>query len=89
MTELLSKRVTVVWAVLVGATLLSLVLGVTHGIGDARVAAGVLLTVAFVKVWLVGMHFMELREAPANLRGFFTGWCVITGLGVITMLVVA
>ena len=32
----------------------------------------------FVKVFLVGHQFMELRIAPEALRRSFLGWCVST-----------
>jgi hypothetical protein len=43
------------------------------------------MLVAFVKMFLVGTYFMELREAPQVLRGVFLGYCllvfsVVTGM---------
>jgi hypothetical protein len=38
-----------------------------------------LIAVAFVKVRLVGLYFMELRAAPLALRVVFEGWVVATG----------
>jgi hypothetical protein len=39
--------------------------------------------VAFIKVFLVGMYFMELREAPKVLRGVFCGYCLLV-FGLVT-----
>lgn len=69
-------RVTAVWALLVGATLLSFWLGTDHGLSSAEARTLVILVVAFVKVRFVGLYFMELRTAPVALRALFEGWCL-------------
>ena len=63
------------WAVLVAATLVSWWLGDGHE--AARTATVAVLAVAFVKVYLVGIYFMELRALPSPLRLAFTAWCVL------------
>jgi Prokaryotic Cytochrome C oxidase subunit IV len=35
------------------------------------------LLIAFIKVRLVGLYFMELRGAPTVLRGLFEAYCAI------------
>lgn len=77
LVTLLRNRISVVWFVLVAATLLSLSLGTGHGIDSHRAASVAVLLVAFVKVFLVGMYFMELRAAPNALRGLFCGYCLL------------
>jgi hypothetical protein len=57
-----------VWTLLVVATITS------WSLGGATVAV---LVVAFVKVRLVGLYFMELRSAPVPLRLLFEGWVVV------------
>ena len=54
-----------------GATLASWYLGDGHG--STKLATIVVITVAFVKVFVVGHYFMELRDAPIPLRGTFGG----------------
>jgi hypothetical protein len=78
-------RVAAVWAVLVLATAASWMLGGEHLIHRQDAAAIAVIAIAFVKVRLVGMYFMELHGAPAALRLAFQGWCavafaVLTGL---------
>ena len=76
---LLGRRTTLVWAALVAATALSWWLGPGHGLLlPTRVAAGVVLLVAWVKVWFVGAEFMELRAAPWLRRGVAT-WLTVVG----------
>lgn len=78
MTEiqsLLRNRVSVVWLFLIAATAISWALGSNHGI-DHRSASVVILVVAFAKVRFVGIYFMELKEAPLPLRGFFEAYCI-------------
>lgn len=74
------KPSTVVWFVLMLATLASWALGADHTflVGDARVATSLVLALAFFKVQLVGTHFMELNHAPRALWAVFSGWVVLT-----------
>jgi hypothetical protein len=71
--DLLRDRITVVWAGLVLAALVSWLLGIGHEL--PAVSAGVvILLVAFVKVRFVGRYFMELRDAPIPLLILFETW---------------
>ena len=69
---------TVVWVVLVLATVVSWALGSDHGVeGDwRRVASVAVLIVAFVKVRFIGMYFMDLRDAPLPLRAGYQLYCL-------------
>lgn len=74
---------TVVWAILVVATLVSWAVGSEHGPGSA--VALLVLGVAMIKVRFVGLDFMELRRAPSLLRAVFESycmalWCVLAGM---------
>lgn len=85
LATLLRNRITAVWFVLIAGALMSTDLGTGHGISSHQVASVIILLVAFIKVFLVGMYFMELREAPNVLRGVFCGYCllvfsVVTGM---------
>lgn len=73
--SLLRARFTVVWVLLVAATLLSFWLGTDHGLSSAQSRTILILVVAFVKVRLVGLYFMELRTAPGALRALFEAYC--------------
>ena len=75
--SLLRNRISVVWFLLIAATLLSLSVGTGHGLDSHRGASVAVLLVAFVKVFLVGMYFMELRAAQNVLRGLFAGYCLL------------
>jgi len=44
---------------------------------ESHAAQAVVMTIAAVKLHLVGMHFMELRHAPLVLRVLFDAWIVI------------
>jgi hypothetical protein len=85
MVSLLKTLPTVVWLLLVAATMTSWFLGTNHGLstsGQSLVGA-VILVVAVVKVRLVGTYFMELRNAPAVLRSLFNLYCIVL-LGVLS-----
>ena len=53
---------------------------------DPRMAGSIVLIVAFLKVRLIGMHFMELREAMRPLRLLFNAWTVIMMVILLAML---
>jgi hypothetical protein len=44
--------------------------------------------VAFLKAYLIGTEFMEVRRAPAVLRGLFSGWVVLFAVAITTLDVV-
>lgn len=75
--RLIRRPATIVWLILVAATLTSSWLGEGHG--ARRVATVAVIIVALVKVFLVGQYFMELRRAPLALRLAFGGWVVVIG----------
>ncbi|MCX2929979.1 cytochrome C oxidase subunit IV family protein [Mycobacterium sp. CVI_P3] len=82
LVPLLRTRTTVVWFVLILATLLTWSLGGRHhvpGVGGGNSLAGFsILLIAFIKIRFIGMYFMELRHAPMALRGAFEAYCVVT-----------
>lgn len=64
---------------LASLTIISWILGTQHGLGgsDHVPASLIIFVVAVFKVRLVGLYFMELRDAPLALRGIFEGYCVV------------
>lgn len=78
------SRLTAIWLLLMGATILSWLLG--HGdFGDARLVSATVIVIAFIKVRFVGLDFMELRNAPRGLRAAFETWLVVVA-GALTLL---
>jgi hypothetical protein len=75
--SLLRQPATPVWLGLVLITCVSWWLGTGHGTSNHKIAAVVLMVVAFTKVRFVGMYFMELRAAPLALKLIFQCWCVV------------
>jgi len=77
MTTMLRTRASAIWIVLVLATTLSWTLGSESGFGTEshKIASVVILVVALFKVRLVGLYFMELRDAPTALRAIFEFYC--------------
>jgi hypothetical protein len=70
---------------LIVLTVISWWSGAGHGLGsDAHsLATALVLVIAFAKVHLVGMHFMELRRAALPLRLVFDTWVVIVPMALI------
>jgi hypothetical protein len=74
MTMTMTRRVTLVWVLLLCLTFVSFAVGIEQGAGVASAAAVVILGLALYKVRLIGIHFMDLRVAPRPLRLLFEGY---------------
>jgi len=81
MKALIQSSATLVWGLLMLATGLSWWLG-THQSGSATTghssATIIMMLVAFFKVRLVIMYFMEIRDAPLPLKLACEGWVAVT-----------
>jgi hypothetical protein len=77
MGTLVRTPASLVWLVLCGLTLLSWVLAGSGPSGSQLVASLAIIVVAVFKIRLVGLYFMELRDAPTAMRGVFEGYCVV------------
>lgn len=76
MTTLLRGNVSLAWLLLTAMTVVSWALGTEHGFGGNHLAASlVIIVVAVFKIRVVGLYFMELRDAPIWLRAGFEGYC--------------
>lgn len=73
--QFIRNRAGLSWLILIAATLVSFAVGAEHGTGAGVVV--VVLAIAAIKVRLVGLDFMELRDAPKALRSVFEGYCVL------------
>lgn len=87
MTTLLRSNTSLAWAALVVLTAATWTLG-THGFaGTQEPTSLVIIGVAVFKARLVGLYFMELRDAPRWLSRGFEGYCVVLFLLLGSMLV--
>lgn len=68
--------VTFVWMVLMLATCAS-TWWLKSGASTSMIATAAILVIAAVKVRLVMIHFMELKDAPIKWRLFFEAWVVV------------
>ena len=83
------RAATLAWLVLLAATLLAWALGSSAQLNSSTfklVKTGVVLT-AFLKVWLVGFQFMELRSGPRIMLYAFSAW-VLTICLVLTVIII-
>ena len=76
MMWLFKSRSAAIWLLLVVVTLCSWESAAIAG--NRHIAATCVLLLAFFKVRLIGLEFMELRTAPPALRVAFEVW--VTGL---------
>ncbi len=80
-----TRRLTLVWAALLALTFGSMLVGVEQGAGFASTAAIILIGVAMVKVRMIGLHFMDLRVAPAPLRLLFEGYVLAVFVALVAL----
>ncbi len=67
----------IAFAVLVGITLVSSLVAESSWVAvraPGTVTEVLVIVLAGVKMHIVAEHFMELKSAPAWLRGLMTGW---------------
>jgi hypothetical protein len=87
MTAWMSRhRITLLWCLLVLATLLSLEFG--HGLvfgHRQRLAAIAILLIAYLKARVVFLDFMELRHAPLPLRLVFEAWGILASGAIVVL----
>lgn len=87
-SRVLADRQTAVWLVLVAATVLTAVVGLEQH-GDTTAVGLLLLAIAFVKIRLVALHFMEIRDAPLPLRILVESYVGVTFLALTVIYLVA
>lgn len=81
----LRNPVNLIWVVLMVTTLGSWWLGADHD-GDVRQLATVgVIVLAFAKVQLVGLYFMEVRHASRLLQGLFAAYVAAVGGGLVLL----
>lgn len=87
MTSFIPGRIWIVWLVLVVATLFSWWTAAGHPFDTSAAQLGGVIAVAigFGKTWLIGRHFMDLRDASCVLRRAFDAWTVLVGGSVVAL----
>jgi hypothetical protein len=75
-----TRRLTLVWALLLALTFGSFVIGIEQGAGFASAGAVLIIGIALLKVRLIGIHFMDLRIAPRALRVLFEVYLLVVFL---------
>jgi hypothetical protein len=77
MTHYSTKRITAIWGILVGLTIFSVTCLQSLGSDNGhRLGAASVITIAFLKVRIVGLEYMELGSAPVLLRFLFEAWVI-------------
>ena len=87
-SSLRSHPITRVWLLLAALTAFAWWLGLDGAGGDGREArplAVALIALAFSKVRLVILHFMEIRHAPTPVRMVFEAWVIMVCATVIAL----
>jgi hypothetical protein len=77
--RLLCARISVVWLLLIAATVLSWKLSHGFGLSGPRSAGSAVIVVALVKVRFVILDFMEIRGAPLAMRVTGELWVALIG----------
>jgi hypothetical protein len=72
------SKETAVWLLLAGLTMVSWLLGNKYSVLEPdqfRYMTAAVVVLAFFKIRLVVMYFMEILHAPLPLRAIFEIWC--------------
>ena len=87
MRNLIFSKETAIWIVLMLISIFSWVVGINHGMlfEKAFLESAAILILAFFKVRLVIMHFMEVGHAPTTLRLSCEAWVFVSCIGLIIM----
>jgi len=88
LVALLRNRISLIWFVLIAATLISWWIG-TGDAANPQLGTAAVFVVVFIKVRLIGLYFMELRDAPLPLRLLFEGYCLIVCTTLLVMYLTA
>lgn len=86
-TSTFPRRTVIVWVLLVSATCITYWLGTNHPLANisVRLATTTAILLAFLKVWFVGMYFMEVRDSPLTLKIAFGVWITMIGGGLVVL----
>lgn len=87
MTSFIPGRIWIVWLVLVVATLFSwwTAAGRPFDSSTAQLGGAIAVAIGFGKTWLIGRHFMDLRDARSAVRRVFDAWTVLVGGSVVAL----
>lgn len=80
MTNMIKTKESVVWLILAGLTCVAWLIGNKYSslVPEAfKYMTVAVVVLAFFKVRLVILYFMEIDHAPLPLRIIFEAWCVI------------
>lgn len=83
------KPLVTIWTILVAATLASNLFQMEAMRFDPRVTGSAILLIAFFKVLLIGLRYMELGEAILPLRIAFEAWIVVMASALLTLFWIA
>lgn len=78
-----------VWIALIAATLCAFGLQLEGLALSHRVVSSAILAIAFIKVRLIGLHYMELGATVIPLRLAFEAWVLLLAVTLITMFALA
>ena len=85
MASILITRTTLVWLLLVGATIFSWEIGHGVAIHHLRFASITIIVIALIKVRCVIFEFMEIRSAPLFMRIVAQAWLLVIGTVLVTL----
>lgn len=87
MRSIFLTRPAFIWSVLVLLTFCSVgVLQVMGALGLRAPVFVLVLVIAYLKVRIVGLNYMELRSAPRALRFGFEAWLAIVTIAMVVLL---
>lgn len=78
------RKLVLWWALLVILTLLSFEGGIP-GLGRPEIVAAIVVAIALIKMRVVILHFMDVKDAPWSLRGVLGAWLLFVGAALLAI----
>lgn len=83
--DVTEKRLIRWWGVLAAVTLLSWETGLSSNSYAALTATAAVIGLAFIKVLIVMMQFMEVRIAPWQLKAALCIWAAVCAIAILVL----
>lgn len=88
MFAILSNPINTVWLVLLAGTALSWFLVPEDNNLTSLIPGIAILSIAFFKVRLILLYFMDLRFAPQPWRGIFESWILVAWAAIVYLYII-
>lgn len=79
------RRFDIVWLALILASLAAWEISPGPSKGHNLIIGQINIALGFIKAWLIGWEFMELRSAPRLLQALLGAWAGLVGAAIVVL----